>query len=412
MAKEAAQPSKTAAGARPLVEFTDVHKKLGGRPILDGLTFDVKRGETFVIIGYSGTGKSVTLRNLIGLMKPDKGSIRLGGEEVTTMKPRELENLRRNMGVLFQSGALINWLSIYENVELPLIEHTRHNKKKRAEIIKQKLELVNLWNDRDKPPSEISGGMKKRAGLARAIALDPELVLYDEPTSGLDPVIANEIDKLIITLRDQLGMTSIVVTHDMESAYEIGSRIAMFYHGKMIQIGTPDEIRNSQIPEVQHFISGGREGALSMRSRAAVESGKPPVFSLRQPVASQSSLNLADSGLIAIEDIETGVLKRPEVAPALVEASQQPSPQPPAMDDTEGPFAPETLAEVEPTAAIKPPTREAPKLPDLPEIVRKEVEAARARVSSRNKPTEVEELSEDLPEIDLEPHNDTEGAKP
>jgi phospholipid/cholesterol/gamma-HCH transport system ATP-binding protein len=277
MAQTSEIPARTkAAVGAPVVEFTDVHTKLGGRQILDGLTFDVRKGETFVIIGYSGTGKSVTLRHLVGLMQPDAGSIRVENEEITTMSGRELADMRRKFGVLFQSGALIAWLTVFENVELPLLEHTRHSRKRRAEIIEEKLKLVNLWPDKDKYPAEISGGMKKRAGLARAIALDAQIVLYDEPSSGLDPVIANEVDKLINSLRDKLGVTSIVVTHDMESAYFIADRIGMFYKGRMIQIGTPDEIRNSTIPEVRHFITGGKEGALSMRSHAAIGTGRAP----------------------------------------------------------------------------------------------------------------------------------------
>ncbi|MCC6149577.1 MAG: ABC transporter ATP-binding protein [Planctomycetes bacterium] len=277
MAQTSEIPARTkAAVGAPVVEFTDVHTKLGGRQILDGLTFDVRKGETFVIIGYSGTGKSVTLRHLVGLMQPDAGSIRVENEEITTMSGRELADMRRKFGVLFQSGALIAWLTVFENVELPLLEHSRHSRKRRAEIIEEKLKLVNLWPDKDKYPAEISGGMKKRAGLARAIALDAQIVLYDEPSSGLDPVIANEVDKLINSLRDKLGVTSIVVTHDMESAYFIADRIGMFYKGRMIQIGTPDEIRNSTIPEVRHFITGGKEGALSMRSHAAIGTGRAP----------------------------------------------------------------------------------------------------------------------------------------
>ena len=258
------------------VQFEGVSKNLGGRQILDNLSFEVRQGETFVLIGYSGSGKSVTLRHMVGLMQPDEGSIRIEGDEITTMSRRELEIMRRKFGVLFQSGALIAWLTLFENVELPLIEHTKMSKKKRAETIQQKLEIVNLWQDRDKYPAEISGGMKKRAGLARAVALDPDLVLYDEPTSGLDPVIANDIGKLINGLRDDNGMTQIVVTHDMESAYDIADRIAMFYHGKMIQVGTPEEIQNSDIPEVQHFITGGKQGQVSRRSNTAIVRGVAP----------------------------------------------------------------------------------------------------------------------------------------
>jgi len=292
------QPETIALDRRPVIEFTDVRKNLGGRQILDSLTFDVRPGETFVIIGYSGTGKSVTLRNLVGLMRPDSGSIRVDGEEITTMTPRELEVMRRKFGVLFQSGALIAWLNIFDNVELPLLEHSRMSAKRRVEVVREKLELVNLWNDREKFPAEISGGMKKRAGLARAIALDPRMVLYDEPTSGLDPVIANEIGKLINAMRDKLKMTQVVVTHDMESAYDIADRIGMFYQGKMIEIGTPDQIRTSSNPEVQHFVSGGKRGTLSKRSITAILTGRAPgSSSIRTDTANHAPDQAADKGI-------------------------------------------------------------------------------------------------------------------
>lgn len=308
-----------------VVEFDRVSIKLGGQMILDDLSFTVPRGETFVIIGYSGTGKSVTLRHMVGLMKPDDGSIRIEGDEITTMTRRELEIMRKKFGVLFQSGALIAWLTLFENVELPLVEHTRMSAGKRREIVKQKLELVNLWDDRDKYPAEISGGMKKRAGLARAIALDPGIVLYDEPTSGLDPVIAHEIDKLINRLKRELGMTQIVVTHDMESAYSIADRIAMFYHGEMIQIATPDEIRGSDKPEVLHFITGGKEGKVSKRTTTAIMRGIPP-----------GSLSRRSKDAIAREEQEQAEQDMPDETgtnvPSAGEAaaeSQTPKPAPP-----------------------------------------------------------------------------------
>lgn len=289
-----------------MVEFSDVSKKLGGRQILDKLSFQVRKGETFVIIGYSGSGKSVSLRHMVGLMQPDEGSIRVNGDEITTMTRKELEIMRRKFGVLFQSGALIAWLSLFENVELPLIEHTRMSRKKRAEVVQQKLELVNLWRDKDKFPAEISGGMKKRGGLARALALDPEIVLYDEPSSGLDPVIAYEVDKLINGLRDEHGMTQIVVTHDMESAYTIASRIGVFYHGQMIQVGTPDEIRTSEIPEVQHFITGGREGQVSRRSDAAIARGVPPGLNSRReaPAVAEIAEEPEQEGYVLLSEEE------------------------------------------------------------------------------------------------------------
>ena len=292
------------------VEFNEVSKKLGGRQILDKLSFNVLKGETFVIIGYSGSGKSVSLRHMVGLMAPDSGSIRVDGDEITTMSRKELEVMRRKFGVLFQSGALIAWLTLFENVELPLLEHTRMSAKKRAEIVQQKLELVNLWDDRAKFPAEISGGMKKRAGLARAIALDPSIVLYDEPSSGLDPVIAYEVDKLVNRLRDEHKMTQLVVTHDMESAYTIASRIGVFYHGEMIQVGTPDEIRSSSLPEVQHFITGGREGQVSQRSNTAIIRGMPPgLSSVRSAEAPEPE---AMDGYVLLSEEEAAASESPQ----------------------------------------------------------------------------------------------------
>ncbi|MCA8911094.1 MAG: ABC transporter ATP-binding protein [Planctomycetes bacterium] len=315
------------------VSFTDVSKKLSGRQILDHLNFEVCKGETFVIIGYSGTGKSVTLRHMVGLMRPDEGSIRIEGDEITTMSRHELEIMRRRFGVLFQSGALIAWLTLFENVELPLLEHTKMSKKKRAEIVQQKLEIVNLWQDRDKYPAEISGGMKKRAGLARAIALDPDLVLYDEPSSGLDPVIANEIDKLINRLRDEHGMTQIVVTHDMDSAYTIANRIAMFHKGSMLQIGTPDEIQTSSIPEVQHFITGGKEGQVSRRSNTAIIRGMAPgMLSQRSAEAMDAKEAEEAEAAVATEEPQEGYVLLSEEEAA---KSESPEPEPRSLEPEE-----------------------------------------------------------------------------
>ena len=310
--------------AKPMVEFSEVCKKLGGRQILDKLSFTVHKGETFVIIGYSGSGKSVSLRHMVGLMKPDEGSIRVDSDEITTMSRKELELMRRKFGVLFQSGALIAWLSLFENVELPLIEHTRMSGKKRAEVVQKKLELVNLWKDKDKFPAEISGGMKKRGGLARALALDPELVLYDEPSSGLDPVIAYEVDKLINGLRDEHEMTQIVVTHDMESAYTIASRIGVFYHGQMIQVGTPDEIRASEIPEVQHFITGGRQGQVSLRSDAAITRGVPPGMNSRREMATDETTEPQQEGYVLLSEEEANTGQEETEDPGLEPETEEP----------------------------------------------------------------------------------------
>lgn len=246
----------------PIIEFRDVHITLGGRQILDGLTFDVRKGELYVVIGYSGTGKSVTLQTMVGLLTPDAGSIRIAGDQVVGMRESDLQELRRRFGYLFQSGALINWLTVAENVELPLREHTTLSRRRRDEIVHEKLKLVSMENDKHKYPTEISGGMKKRAALARAIALDPEIVLFDEPSSGLDPVIARQIDELTLDINHKLGMTCVVVTHDMDSAYSIANRIGFFYHGAMRFVGTPKEVQASDDPQLRHFTSGGRIGAV------------------------------------------------------------------------------------------------------------------------------------------------------
>jgi len=260
---------------QPIIEFENVSILLGGRQILDRETFTVGRGELFVVIGYSGTGKSVTLQNLTGLLTPDEGSIKVAGEQVVGMDEDELRQMRRRFGYLFQHGALIKWLTVAENVDLPLREHTSYSKRRRRETVLEKLKLVNMDQDGDKYPSEISGGMQKRAALARAIALDPEIILFDEPTSGLDPVIGHQIDSLIKTINKDLGITCVVVTHDMESAYYMADRIAFFYKGRMDYIGTPEEVQNTTDEELRHFITGGREGSLSVRTQTAIFQSKP-----------------------------------------------------------------------------------------------------------------------------------------
>jgi len=231
-----------------MITLRDVHKQLAGQTVLNGVDLEIERGETMVIIGRSGSGKSVTIKHMVGLLRPTRGTVLVDGTDVTTLDKTGIFALRRKFGVLFQSGALINWLSVYDNVALPLREHTK---------------LVELDEDADKMPSDISGGMKKRAGLARAIVLDPEILLYDEPTSGLDPVLASRINRLIINVKEKLGVTSVVVTHDMDSAYKIADRIAMLYEGRIVQVGTPDEIRNSNDPVVRQFVEGRIEGPMT-----------------------------------------------------------------------------------------------------------------------------------------------------
>lgn len=255
------------AADEPVVELIDVHKSFRGLPVLRGVTLEVRSGETLVIIGRSGTGKSVTLRHIVGLTSPDTGIVRVFGREISELSRRELAKVRLRIGFLFQSGALLAWMTVEENVALPLVEHHRElSKDEVRDRVIEKLRLVGLESARDKLPSEISGGMKKRAALARAIVLDPVVILYDEPTSGLDPVISSTIDELINRTKEVLGPAQIVVTHDMESAYAIADRIALLAAGQVIVEGTPEEIRASDDPLVQQFIHGRTTGPLEIDS--------------------------------------------------------------------------------------------------------------------------------------------------
>jgi phospholipid/cholesterol/gamma-HCH transport system ATP-binding protein len=246
-----------------MIELINVYKKLGEKQILHGVSFHVGKGETYVIIGRSGTGKSVTLKNIIGLLRPDAGQIKVMGTDVSHLTTREFYNLRNDIGVLFQSGALINWLNVEENVALPLMEHEKLPPQEVKRIVREKLSLVNLRNVEHLTTDTLSGGMKKRVGLARAIVRNPQIILYDEPTSGLDPVMSNQINELILSLQQKLGVTSICVTHDMESAYMIANKIGMLYEGKIIAEGTPEEIKNSKNAIVRQFIHGSTKGPLT-----------------------------------------------------------------------------------------------------------------------------------------------------
>jgi len=261
------EPPRAAGPQSPgsvVIELKGVHKALDGVPVLRGLDLQVRHHETLVIIGRSGSGKSVTLKHIVGLLAPDRGTVRVFGKDMTKVSRRDLLSIRLRIGYLFQSGALINWLRIDENVALPLRTHRRDlGPEAVASRVREKLELVELSGAAGKHPGEISGGMKKRAGLARAIILDPEVILYDEPTSGLDPVMAGAINDLVIQTREALGVAQVVVTHDMESAYRIADRIAMLYEGRIIATGTPGEIRASADPVVRQFITGSPTGPIT-----------------------------------------------------------------------------------------------------------------------------------------------------
>jgi phospholipid/cholesterol/gamma-HCH transport system ATP-binding protein len=250
------------------IQVQDVTKKFGERTVLDAIRLDVIRGETLVILGGSGSGKSTLLRLMIGNVKPDGGDILSLGHSICEMNALELTNYRKSIGVLFQSGALYNSMTVGENVALPLREHTDLPEETIEIMVKIKLELVGLRQAADKMPAMLSGGMKKRAGLARAIALDPKILFYDEPSAGLDPVTSAEIDNLIMDLNKKLGVTSVVVTHEMDSAFRIADRMVLLDRGKFIAEGTSDEMRNHKDPLVHQFVHGLAEGPLTDRRRA------------------------------------------------------------------------------------------------------------------------------------------------
>jgi phospholipid/cholesterol/gamma-HCH transport system ATP-binding protein len=239
-----------------LIKLVDVHKSFGDLKILDGFTLDVAEGETMVIIGYSGTGKSVAIKHIVGLLEPDSGTVWVDGQEVPALSRDELYELRSKIGYVFQFAALFDSLSIGDNVAMGLRKEGKLSPSEISARVTEALELVDLPGVEKKFPAELSGGMRKRVGIARAIARRPKYLLYDEPTTGLDPVTSAVIDGLMIRLREKLGVTSIVITHDMNSAYKVGSRIAMLYEGKIRQVGTVDEIRHTRDPIVCQFIEG------------------------------------------------------------------------------------------------------------------------------------------------------------
>ena len=249
------------------IQVAKATKIFGSRTVLDAIELSVYKGETLVILGGSGSGKSTLLRMMIGSVPIDGGDIIVNGKRLCGMVQNDLDQYRKSIGVLFQSGALYNSMSIADNVALPLREHTDLPEETIEVMVKIKLELVGLREHATKLPSEISGGMKKRAGLARALALDPSILFYDEPSAGLDPVTSAEIDELIIKLNKVLGVTSVVVTHEMDSAFRIADRMVLLDRGKFIVSGTPDEMKNSPDPLVRQFIYGLTEGPLTERKR-------------------------------------------------------------------------------------------------------------------------------------------------
>ena len=245
-----------------MIEIIDLHKTINSKKVLKGVNLKIAKGETMVIIGPSGVGKTVLLKHLIGLMKPDKGKIYVKGIEITNLKNEEIKKYVK-IGMVFQEGALFDSLTVGENISFGLEKHTNLSSEEVKKIVANCLEKVGLPGIENLMPHELSGGMRKRVSLARAIAYNPEIILYDEPSTGIDPIRADAINELIIKMKNELKVTSVIITHDIRSAFKVGDKIAMLYDGKIIEIGTPEEIENSTNPVIQQFIHGEAEGPIS-----------------------------------------------------------------------------------------------------------------------------------------------------
>ena len=252
-----------------MIEFTDLYKAFGPNRVLEGFTLTVRDGETMVVIGYSGTGKSVAIKHVVGLLEPDSGQVAVDGQVVSTLDRHALTALRSRIGFVFQSSALFDSMTIFENLALGLRRRRDMTEAEIASRVTGALKLVDLSGTEHQMPAELSGGMRKRVGLARSIALRPKYMLYDEPTTGLDPVTSAVIDQLIVRTREALGVTSIVITHDMRSAYTVGDRIAMLFQGKIQQVGTVAEIQATTDPVVRQFIEGRPDARAPVRASLA-----------------------------------------------------------------------------------------------------------------------------------------------
>jgi len=246
-----------------MIELKEVCKSFATHKVLDNMSITINTGETKVIIGRSGCGKSVLLKHIVGILKPEKGDVFINGINITKLSDRELKSILMKIGMVFQGGALFDSLTVAENVGFGLLEHFKLSMKEVLMRVEESLALVELCGIGNLMPSELSGGMKKRVALARALCIKPEIILYDEPTTGVDPITADAINELIRSLHDKLKVTSVVVTHDMKSAYRVADRIAMLYNGKIIAEGTPSEIQNMTHPVVHQFINGLATGPIT-----------------------------------------------------------------------------------------------------------------------------------------------------
>ena len=245
-----------AASGNTIIELRDIHKRFGRLVVLNGVSLQIEEGKSLVILGASGSGKSVMLKHIVGLLEPDRGQVFFDGRRVDNLRDRDWVEVRTQFGFLFQMGALFDSMSVEENVAFPLVEHSKKTPEEIDRLVGEKLAMVGLPDTRKKAPAELSGGQRKRIALARAIALSPRVILYDEPTTGLDPIRSDVINELIIKLRRELNVTSIIVTHDMHSAFKIADRIVMLHEGRLIFDGTPEEIQKCQNPLVRSFVQG------------------------------------------------------------------------------------------------------------------------------------------------------------
>ena len=255
----------TRNGTEPLIRIEGLRKSFGDLKVLRGADLSVSKGESMVVIGGSGTGKSVLIKHIIGLLRPDEGKVIVKGAVISELDRSGLNELRRSMGMLFQQAALFDSMTVGDNIAFELRHHTSMGAEEVADRVQEMLTMVGLSGAQDKWPADLSGGMKKRAGLARALAIGPEIILYDEPTTGLDPILADQINGLIRNLQKRLNVTSVTITHDMISAYKIADRIAMLHKGRIEEVGTPGEIQDSSNPIVQQFIHGRAEGPITPR---------------------------------------------------------------------------------------------------------------------------------------------------
>ncbi len=247
-----------------MIELIDIHKSFGRQKVLDGLNLTIGDGMTTIIIGRSGGGKSVLLKHMIGLLKPERGQVVVDGSDITRMNDKNLNEVRKKFGMLFQEAALFDSMNVLENVAFPLREHTMKKEAEIREIVRERLHDVGLSGIEEKMPSELSGGMKKRVGLARALAIEPRIVLFDEPTTGLDPVMTEAIDTLIFDTQRKFNLTCVVISHDIKSIFSVAHRVAMLYDGKIIAQGTPAEMKKSDNPVIKQFLTGSLEGPISV----------------------------------------------------------------------------------------------------------------------------------------------------